>query len=43
MIGQPVDAELKTQFEQKTEDMMDSVSQMVKDLKLQDKERGLYT
>ena len=43
MIGQPVDAEIKTEFEQKTEDMMDSVSQMVKDLKLQDKERGLYT
>ena len=43
MIGQTIDVELKKRFEQETEGMMTTVSKLVKDLKLQDKERGLDT
>ena len=43
MIGQPVDVELKTRFQQEIESMMTRVSKLMKDLKLKDKERGLYT
>ena len=43
MIGQTIDVELKTRFEQEAEGMMTTVSKLVKDLKLQDKERGLYS
>ena len=43
MIGQTIDVELKTRLEQEAEGMMTTVSKLVKDLKLQDKERGLYT